>query len=178
MSKIFILLLSVFGFLVVNAQISNRCGTRIENTEQFEQWLSFKQSKSAKKQISLYRVPVVVHVLHLGEPIGEGCNYSTERIEGQIRTLNEDFRRKEGTPGFNSHPDGGDTHIEFILAQIDPDGDLTNGIVRINMNSVQVPPLPPGTGDAITSSAQYSYWDPEQYLNIWCMPLDSHPAFF
>jgi hypothetical protein len=44
----------------------------------------------------------------MGEPVGEGFNYSAERIESQIRTLNEDFRRREGTSGFNTHPDGAD----------------------------------------------------------------------
>jgi hypothetical protein len=92
--------------------------------------------------------------------------------------LNEDFRRKENTPGFNSHPDGADTKIEFILAQIDPNGNPTDGIVRVDMNSVQLPPSPPGTGDIITLCSRYSYWNPEQYLNIWCMDTGLPPGLF
>lgn len=68
----------------------------------------------------VYRLPIVVHVLHMGEPIGTGHNLSVERIQGQIRILNEDFRRKAGTRGFNTHPDGGDSRIEFVLAQLAP----------------------------------------------------------
>ena len=63
---------------------------------------------------SVYRLPIVVHVLHHGEPVGQGHNLSDERIASQLRVLNEDYRRKSGTPGDNSHPDGADTGIEFV----------------------------------------------------------------
>ena len=81
---------------------------------------------------NLYRIPVVVHVIHQGEKIGEGYNLSEERIIDQIKTLNEDFRRKVGTRGFNNHPNGADTRIEFVLAKSTPNGTPTNGIVRID----------------------------------------------
>lgn len=116
----------------------------------------------------IYKIPVVVHVIHLGEAIGEGHNLSTARIEGQIRTLNEDFRRKEGTRGFNSHPDGGDARIEFVLAKSAPDGAETEGIVRINASAKDNPTDPQSLFDYY---AHYSYWDPEKYLNVWTMPL-------
>ena len=37
-------------------------------------------------------IPVVVHVLHLGELVGEGTNISDEQILSCIRNLNERFR--------------------------------------------------------------------------------------
>ncbi|MEJ0029891.1 MAG: zinc metalloprotease [Bacteroidota bacterium] len=114
----------------------------------------------------VYRIPVVVHVLHLGDVEGTGSNFSNERIIGQIKSLNEDFRRKQDTPGFNNHPDGADSNIEFVLAEIDPEGHPTNGIVRVDMTKVQPPSSP---GDVVTLCSQYSYWDPNKYLNIWCM---------
>lgn len=116
----------------------------------------------------LYRIPVVVHVIHKGEVIGEGYNLSEERILGQIETLNEDYRRKEGTRGFNDHPDGADTKIEFVLAKSTPDGQPTNGIVRINSTLVDNPIPPNHRFDYL---AFYSYWDYEHYLNIWVDPL-------
>jgi hypothetical protein len=72
-------------------------------------------------------VPVVVHVVHQGEPLGVGTNISDERIHAQIRILNEDYRRKPGTPGYNTHPDGGDARIEFVLASVGPDGRFEPG---------------------------------------------------
>ncbi len=119
-------------------------------------------------ETKIYRIPVVVHVIHLGEPIGEGHNLSKERIEGQIRILNEDYRRKEGTRGFNTHPNGGDARIEFVLAKSAPDGTRTDGIIRINANDVNNPVNPSKRFDYY---AYYSYWDPEKYLNIWTEPL-------
>lgn len=119
----------------------------------------------------LYRIAVVVHVIHIGEPEGEGTNLSRERIEEQIRILNEDFRRKPGTPGFNDHPAGGDSRIEFFLATETPDGQPTDGIVRINRNLFENPI----SDNLFNHYAWYSYWDYTRYLNIWTQPL---PEFY
>jgi hypothetical protein len=117
----------------------------------------------------IFKIPVVVHVIHFGEPIGVGHNLSNDRIEGQIRIVNEDYRRKEGTRGFNTHPDGGDARIELVLAQLAPDGSATDGIVRVNAGAVDNPTSPNQLFDYY---AHYSYWDPEEYLNIWSIPLE------
>ncbi len=122
-------------------------------------------SDDPKEEVLL--LPVVIHVMHTGESIGEGSNLSEERIKRQIEILNEDFRRKEGTRGFNDHPDGGDAKIEFVLAKRDPDGHPINGINRIDTTQVQVPVL----GYSQNHFAQYAYWDPSQYINIWTTPL-------
>ncbi len=112
-------------------------------------------------------LPVVVHVIHAGDEIGEGPNLSEERILRQIEILNEDFRRKEGTRGYNNHPDGGDSEIEFVLARQDPNGDPINGINRVDTTGLNVP----GLGYNQNHYAQYAYWDPTKYINIWTSPL-------
>ncbi|RJP60160.1 MAG: hypothetical protein C4543_05515 [Ignavibacteriales bacterium] len=117
----------------------------------------------------IYKLPVVIHILHKGEPIGEGFNLSKERIERQVEILNEDYRKREGTRGYNKHPDGGDSKIEFVLAKKNPVGDVTDGIVRVNIDSVD---NPTNTGSLFDYYAYYSYWNPENYINIWTMPLD------
>jgi len=154
--------------------IDNRCEVlRNEDASHFEHWLNSKKNIHARREADMvYRIPVVVHLLHTGEPIGEGYNFSQERVEAQIKTLNEDYRRKQNTPGFNTNPVGGDAHIEFVLAEIDPDGNPTDGIVRINMKSVQ---LPPSTGDLIQTCSEFSYWNPDQYLNVWSLDFGFHP---
>lgn len=121
-----------------------------------------------EKPISeIYTIPIVVHVLHLGEPIGEGTNLSDEQIESQIRVINEDFRRKENTRGFNNHPDGADAKIEFILAKKDPQGNSTNGIVRIDV----LESGKPIQYHNFEYMASLSYWNPEHYLNVWTEPF-------
>ncbi len=119
--------------------------------------------------IKVYQIPVVIHVLHLGEPLGEGYNLSEARIEGQIRILNEDYRRKEGTPGFNTHPDGGDARVEFVLAKSTPDGKETDGVIRVNITAEKNPMEPPY--NRFDYYTYYGYWDPEKYLNVWVEPL-------
>ncbi|GHN02175.1 hypothetical protein WSM22_36640 [Cytophagales bacterium WSM2-2] len=129
--------------------------------------------KSTEMSAATYVVPVVVHILHQGDALGDGYNFPAERIINQIRTLNEDYRRKTGTPGFNTNPDGGDTRIQFVLAQIDPNGNLTDGIDRVDMTTIKIGP---SDGDIITTCSKFSYWDPEQYLNIWSFPTGLPPG--
>jgi Pregnancy-associated plasma protein-A len=116
----------------------------------------------------IYYLPVVIHVLYNGEPLGEGANLSEERIKRQIEILNEDFRRKVGTRGYNDHPDGGDARIEFVLAKKDPYGQPTSGIVRINIADYNVPNL----GYNQNHYAQYSFWNHDHYINVWTTPID------
>ncbi|WP_350286778.1 M43 family zinc metalloprotease [uncultured Croceitalea sp.] len=115
----------------------------------------------------IFYLPVIVHVLHKGESIGEGSNLSRNRIDHQIVLLNNDFRRKAGTRGFNEYPNGGDSKIEFVLARKDPNGNAIHGINRINVDSVEIEPR----GYNQNHYAQYAYWNPNQYINIWLTPL-------
>lgn len=117
--------------------------------------------------IDVVTLPVVVHVIHLGEAIGEGANLSAKRIHRQIEILNEDFRRLQNTRGYNNHPNGADTKIQFALAKQNPDGEMTIGINRIVQNPDSVENL----GYNQNHFAQYAYWNPENAINIWITPL-------
>ncbi len=119
-------------------------------------------------QETIYRIPVVVHVVHNGEAIGTGPNISYEQILSQIQVLNEDFRRVAGTNGFNDHPQGVDTQIEFFLTERDPEGILLEepGVDRINGGRSSWPrgsirnPI-----DRVLKPT--SIWDPTRFFNIW-----------
>ncbi|MFC1857340.1 PKD domain-containing protein [Thermodesulfobacteriota bacterium] len=120
-------------------------------------------------EISPVIIPVVVHVMHLGEPEGTGANISDAQILDGIRIANEDFRKITGTPG-----DGGgvDTTIEFALAVRDPDNLPHTGIIRIDMS---------GNSDyvqyGVKNETEYGVedsllkdkirWDPTRFYNIW-----------
>lgn len=117
---------------------------------------------------TIYRIPVVVHIIHSGEEIGTGYNLSKERIINQLKTLNDDFRKKEGTLGYNTHPLGTDAKIEFKLAEINPNGKPTDGITRVDFNDVITDVDDDWLFDDLP---YYGYWDKKNYINIWVYPF-------
>ncbi len=104
---------------------------------------------------SIVRIPVVFHIIHNNGPE----NIALSQIESQIRILNEDFRRIPGTNGFGP---GVDTQIEFFLAQRDPQGNCTDGVVRVQsaLTNGHYP-------NQQTQMKALSQWDPTKYLNFW-----------
>ncbi|MEQ8765303.1 MAG: zinc metalloprotease [Planctomycetota bacterium] len=96
-------------------------------------------------------IPVVVHVIQ--STSGQG-NIPDFRIESQIDILNEDFLALMGTNGQN----GTDTQIRFYLANVDPNGNPTNGITRTTNNS--------WFNDSGTYFNTLA-WDTNRYLNIY-----------
>jgi hypothetical protein len=125
----------------------------------------------------VYIIPVVVHVVHDGEALGVGNNISYARIQSQIATLNDDFRRRAGTNGFNTHPNGADTKIEFRLAQRQPNGTAFTeiGVNRIDRNAQgwTAPPYATGfingTIKPFTTTTQG--YDGTVYMSFWCVPI-------
>ena len=118
---------------------------------------------------TIYTVPVVVHIIHSGEAIGTGYNLSNERIIDQLKTLNNDFRKKEGTLGYNTHPLGTDVKIDFKLAETNPYGNATNGITRVNINDIVIDTTTDWFFDTLPN---YGYWNKQNYINIWVYPFE------
>jgi hypothetical protein len=125
-----------------------------------------RQLESGTARALQFTIPVVVHVIHNGEPIGTGANISDAQVLSQIQVLNEDFRRLAGTNGFNTDPNGADVEVEFCLAQQDPDGCVTTGIDRIDMSAVSTTWSGPG-GNTDTVLKPATFWDASQYMNMW-----------
>lgn len=120
----------------------------------------------------LIRIPVVVHVIHntASNAIGgtNNPNISVEQINSQIRVLNEDYRRKVGTNGYNTNPIGVDMGIEFYLANTDPNGNPSTGITRqYNAKAGWNIDL---QADRVTL-AKLAAWDTDRYLNIFVVPV-------
>lgn len=183
-----LLLLLIFTYITASgavAQTHRSCATveiqenrrnnnlRVETEQQFEKWLNTKienklNAQSRTTEQAVYTIPVVVHVIHNGEAIGNGTNISDAQVQSQIRILNEDYRRKTGTLGFNTNPAGADMEIEFKLALADPEGFPTTGIVRAKGIRQSWT-----TNDETTLKAR-SYWPSEHYLNIWVCNLSAN----
>lgn len=113
-------------------------------------------------------IPVVVHIIH-NNPNGSigGYNISTAQIESQIKVINEDFRRKKGTFGYNTDTVGADIEIEFQLAKVDPNCNPTDGITRTYTSQKSFNPY----SDEIKAVI---YWPSNEYLNIWVGNLEDN----
>jgi hypothetical protein len=135
---------------------------RREIEEHYQEYLSYPFHLKAVKTI-----PVVVHVIHLGESVGTGTNISDNQIISAINNLNDAFRNR--TPYSTSSYPSVDTEIEFCLAQRDPSGNPTNGILRVNGTSLtgySAGGIGAG-GASETSVKALSKWDNTKYYNIW-----------
>ena len=103
-------------------------------------------------------IPVVFHVIH-DNGIG---NIPYEQIVSAVEVLNEDFRRMNSDTGNTRDvfkPFAVDSEVEFRLAKIDPDGNCTNGVVRVNS--------PNFTYNVRNQVKTQSYWPSHRYLNVW-----------
>jgi hypothetical protein len=136
----------------------------------FEQWIAPKAAAIKARRIQknnqdnevAFTLPVVVHVIHNGDAVGEHENITDAQVEAQIEVLNQDFRREAGTNGFNEDPVGADLGIEFCLAKRDPNGLATTGIIHRFVDHVSS-----WEGDEIEYMKYLTQWDPEKYFNIW-----------
>jgi PKD repeat protein len=126
------------------------------------------RSELSRTTAEIVSIPIIVHVVHNGEQVGQGTNISAAQVQAQIEVLNEDFRRMAGTNGFNTSPVGADIEIEFCLAALDQNGNVMAepGIHRYNgrratwvRNDIEGI-LKPATN-----------WDPNRYYNIWTVSL-------
>ncbi|RYU97240.1 M43 family zinc metalloprotease [Emticicia agri] len=145
--------------------------SRLSKKTRFEQVLqNYQLDRSKNGRLSvvedeIIRIPVVVHIIH-NQVDGaiKGSNIPDEQVFSQIKVLNEDYRRKEGTMGFNNNPIGADTQIEFFLASKDPYGNPTTGITRTYSSTTEFSLINDNDRQRISNLV---YWDSNKYLNIW-----------
>ncbi|MGA0560634.1 M43 family zinc metalloprotease [Larkinella sp. VNQ87] len=127
-----------------------------------------KLERTGRLADAVLTIPVVVHVVHAGEGVGTGRNISAAQVQAQLETLNEDFRRKPGTRGFNEDSRGADIELEFCLAAINPSGATMGerGINRVN-GAANFGKSTWTRNDIEGVLKPNTYWDPEKYFNIW-----------
>tara|TARA_A100001035_G_scaffold86953_2_gene67498 strand:- start:48 stop:1424 length:1377 start_codon:yes stop_codon:yes gene_type:complete len=124
-------------------------------------------------------IPIVVHIVHRNthQNIGSGTNISNAQIQDQIRILNEDYSKTN--PEFPNPPRSifrnraGNANLQFCLANIDPQGNPTNGITRTSSNRTNFDADDNFEANAmkLSSSGGADGWDPYNYLNIWVCDL-------
>lgn len=141
---------------------------------QFEAWINplIKNAKANKSQNGgIVTIPVVVHVIHSGQAYGVAPNITDTQIQSQITVMNNDYRKAAGTPGFNTNAVGADVMIQFALAKVDPNGNPTNGIDRVNLCQTSWT-----TAQVNTTVKPRTIWDPTQYMNMWSVQFGGASA--
>ena len=168
-------------------QLDNQHEGVLDASDQFILGLKkVMKNKGRAKTNTIYQIPVVFHVVHNEE----AENLSDEVINNQLDILNACFRRTNADaidtrPEFLSSV--GDTQIEFFLAEEDPNGESTSGIVRTETSVEHFGGILPYAlnqsaeiGQWVNDSLFYNLfritqsnlggsdpWDTDRYLNIW-----------
>ncbi|WP_336514224.1 M43 family zinc metalloprotease [Pollutibacter soli] len=190
MRRLFLFLLLLLGFSVVNAQQKKKvapehCATMPYLEKQFSQSPALKErfirqreelnEKLRREKNNRLRemrvntvitIPVVFHVVLPNPNL-----VTTAQLLHQLDSLNKDFSGTNGSaaniPSWFS-PLKGSTDFQFCLAQKDPRGEETNGIHRV---TTTVQEFGVNNGVKLTSQGGTDAWNTEKYLNIWVTAL-------
>ncbi len=123
-------------------------------------------------------IPVVIHVVNFGP---DPFEISDDKILSQFDVLNQDYRKKNvdwlKTPQEFKNLVA-DVGIEFVLADVDPQGNPTTGIIRTSsavtgFDGISFDQSQPIENLALyfTSKGGQDAWPNDQYLNIWIADL-------
>lgn len=136
---------------------------RANINEYTQNWIQSNRNTGA-----VVTIPVVVHVVYNSAV----QNVSTAQIQSQMDALNRDFRRQNAdstnTPAVFAAISG-DSKIEFCLASVDPNGNVTDGITRTQTSTSQIG----NAGVHYTAQGGKDGWNPNAYLNIWVCEISS-----
>ncbi len=114
----------------------------------------------------VYTVPVVVHIIHNGSPLGTEANPTDDQVAATIATASQRFRHLHSGADTYSNPlYGVDTEIELCMAQLDPDGNYTTGVTRHYDPTNAI-----GTYNDVATALNNNYaWDNDLYCNLFIM---------
>jgi hypothetical protein len=169
----------------------------LNQANQSLQLLAESLQQSQKTSNMVVTVPVVFHIVYNNS----SENLPDSVIFNQLAELNRNFRRQNPDtatlrPVFDSLV--GDTRIEFVLADTDPDGNPTTGITRTSTNIAHFgDTLPYGPNQQaqiaqwVEDSLFLNYyritrdslggidpWDTDRYFNVWVGDLRIYEPLF
>lgn len=135
--------------------------------KKINQWTA---SNDGRKNGAVITLPLVFHVIFNTS----SQNIDSLQIASQIDVINDDFRKLNANlnivqGGFSNLAT--DVQFEFKLADVDPDGNPTNGITR----TVTTNPAIGGSFDRYYDPNRdgVAAWDPEKYINVWVCNINS-----
>lgn len=143
----------------------------------FDQWIEQSKLHVQTRDEEVYQIPVVFHVVWKEA----AQNLADSVIFSQLEVLNEDYRRLNANASETRDeflPVAADTGIEFVLAEFDPEGNPTDGIVRVETDRDGFALDLFGSAnslDEVKSSATggSDAWNTDQYLNIWICNIEA-----
>lgn len=175
-----------YGSLMAQTEriMPERCGTmlKLANDEAYSNGVIVAEMEAQRyrafdKQLlnreDEYVIPVVVHVIY-HEDFPEQ-NIPDSLILSQLAVLNEDFSRTNADAAntrsiFDSIAI--DTKIRFEFAQLDPQGNPTNGITRTATQNESFDIFTDGQESMKSSSTGgVDAWPTNKYLNLWVCKL-------
>ena len=147
-----------------NSKVLNK-----EYQEKIKTILENKTSNRSNDNLGLITIPIVVHIIHNTD----AQNISDEQVYSQIDVLNTAFNME--APWITSiYPQAADMDIQFVLANVDPNGNSTTGITRtstavdiFNISPDQPLDFPENTYMKLDSEGGKDPWPSDSYLNIW-----------
>lgn len=173
------LLLSLTGFVsaqhrscaaeeILQQQLRDNPSMRQEVDRIMQHTEQFIERGGAQDRL-VVTIPVVVHVVYYNST----QNVSDAQIASQIDVLNADFRRLNADAGNTPsvwQSIAADCEVNFCMAQQDPSGNPTTGVVRVqtSVNGFS-------TNDNVKNSSTggSNIWNRDRYLNIWVCNLSS-----
>ncbi|MFC3811922.1 M43 family zinc metalloprotease [Lacihabitans lacunae] len=164
-----------FNRFYISAQQPIQCGTdqALLNNPQLQQRLKEIEKDYQKKKLTsnvipdmntVYTIPVVFHVYHLGEAVGTGSNVSDAAIQIALSELNGVFRAQNTYSGVSP-----DVKIQFVLASRTPNCQPTNGIVRIDgrvISGYEINGISYTDNSIINQIRTLSTWTNSSYINV------------
>lgn len=136
-------------------------------------WSKYAKLQSLQREIingndTIYEIPLVFHIMHTGNPVGDPYNPTDQQIADLVDYTNATYQAQ--VPGFPVPGNGGvRVPFRFVLAKRDPGCMPTSGVLRVDMsaypdyiaNGVGIG----GMGDADMKAL--SIWPNDQYYNVW-----------
>jgi hypothetical protein len=172
------LMLTLPGALVAQGQ--RNCGsmeylqqqvmadpTRGTRLDQIDSHTALFEHLHGDEERAVVTIPVVFHVIYNST----AQNISDAKLLAQLQQLNDDFARLNSDAGQTPSVFTGlaaNTEVQFCLAQRDPSGNATTGIVRRQTTVASF-----SSNDAVKFTAQggSDAWPRDSYLNIWVANL-------
>jgi hypothetical protein len=145
----------------------NRAAVMEQIENQTAAYILAQQKYGGNTMQSIVTVPVVFHVVYNTA----AQNITDAKCIAQLNQLNLDYARMNSDAGNTPAAFAGlaaNTQIQFCLAQRDPSGNATTGIIHKSTTTTSF-----SSNDNVKRNANGgdNAWDATKYLNIWCCNL-------